>query len=241
MDYCISDIHGEYALFCELMDKIAFGAGDRLYVLGDMTDKGPESVRLAKLIFSMPNATVIAGNHEYDFLKYFHAKLAEGGEEDVLPLLRAYFPGDGALLDWETVEIFDSLPYFVRGDGFIGVHAGVPLDGSRLLPPEGAAKEQLVYDRRFKEPSVIPTGGDCVIFGHTPVRYVSGLDSVLYYPRAGCDPYGTDVRGYAKIHIDTGVTLSGVLGCVRLSDCRSIYVSRKHGIAGQRILQTFRE
>ena len=27
MDYCISDIHGYYDLFCRLMDKIKFGGG----------------------------------------------------------------------------------------------------------------------------------------------------------------------------------------------------------------------
>ena len=62
MDYCISDIHGHYDLFCRLLDKIKFGGGDKLYVLGDMIDKGPDSVRLAKLLFSMPNVCCIAGN-----------------------------------------------------------------------------------------------------------------------------------------------------------------------------------
>ena len=71
MDYCISDIHGYYDLFCRLLEKIRFGGGDKLYVLGDIIDKGPDSIRLAKLLFSMPDVYCIAGNHEYDFLKYY--------------------------------------------------------------------------------------------------------------------------------------------------------------------------
>ena len=43
MDYCISDIHGYYGLFCRLLDKIRFGDKDKLYVLGDIIDKGPDS------------------------------------------------------------------------------------------------------------------------------------------------------------------------------------------------------
>lgn len=43
MDYCISDIHGYYGLFCRLLDKIRFGDKDKLYVLGDIIDKGQDS------------------------------------------------------------------------------------------------------------------------------------------------------------------------------------------------------
>ena len=64
MDYIVSDIHGEYGLFCRLMDKVGFSGGDRLFVLGDILGKGADELRLARLIFSMPEATVIAGNHE---------------------------------------------------------------------------------------------------------------------------------------------------------------------------------
>lgn len=39
MDYCISDIHGYYGLFCRLLDKIRFSDKDKLYVLGDIIDK----------------------------------------------------------------------------------------------------------------------------------------------------------------------------------------------------------
>lgn len=73
MKYCISDIYGYYDLFCRLMDKIHFSDNDRLYVLGDMIDKGPGNICLVKLLFSILNAVYIGGNHEYDFLKYYRA------------------------------------------------------------------------------------------------------------------------------------------------------------------------
>ena len=230
MTYCISDIHGCYRAFCSLMDKIAFGRGDTLCVLGDIIDKGPESVRLAQCIFSMPNAVCIAGNHEYDFLKYYHGlmRTAEGahGYEDVLRELRAYFP-DGALLTWETVDAIERLPYFIEQPDWIGVHAGLPVlaDGT-MLPPAQASCEQLVYDRRFKERSVLPAGGKCVLFGHTPVRYRTGKDEIEFTPRAQPPQGGAPITKFAKIALDMMTAHSGVLGCLAVETCETFYVGK---------------
>ena len=225
MDYCISDIHGYYDLFCRLLDKIKFGGGDKLYVLGDMIDKGPDSVRLAKLLFSMPNVCCIAGNHEYDFLKYYRALMRQTEDYDrVLQELRDYFP-DGALLDWETVDRFDLLPFYVETDKFIGVHAGIPVKGGELLPVSQATCEQLVYDRVFKEPDILPQGGKCILYGHTPVRYLTGKDEILFYPRNGAVKGSQNITDYCKIHLDTGVFLGGVLGCVAVDSCLCFYVN----------------
>ena len=225
MDYCISDIHGYYDLFCRLLDKIRFGGGDKLYVLGDMIDKGPDSVRLAKLLFSMPNVCCIAGNHEYDFLKYYRALMRQTENYDfVLEQLREYF-SDGALLDWETVDRFDLLPFYVETDKFIGVHAGIPVKDRVLLPVSQAPCEQLVYDRVFKAPDILPQGEKCVLYGHTPVRYLTGKDEILFYPRNGAVKGSQNIADYCKIHLDTGVFLGGVLGCVAVDSCRCFYVN----------------
>lgn len=224
MDYCISDIHGHYDLFCRLLDKIRFSGGDKIYVLGDIIDKAPDSIRLAKLLFSMPNVYCIAGNHEYDFLKFYRALMQQTENYDfVLEQLREYF-SDGALLDWETVDRFDLLPFYVETDKFIGVHAGVPFRDGLFLPPEDARPEQLVYDRFFKEPDVLPRGEKCILYGHTPVRYLTGQDVILLYPRDGAVKDSRNIADYCKIHLDTGVALSGVLGCFAVNTCQSFYV-----------------
>ena len=221
MDYCISDIHGYYDLFCRLLDKIRFSGGDKLYVLGDIIDKGPDSIRLAKLLFSMPNVCCIAGNHEYDFLKYYRALMRQTEDYGrVLEELRSCF-SDGTLLDWETVDRFDLLPFYVETDKFIGVHAGLPFRDGLFLPPEDARPEQLVYDRVFKEPDILPQGKMCILYGHTPVRYLTGQDEILLYPRDGAVKDSRNIADYCKIHLDTGVVLSGVLGCFAVNTCQS--------------------
>lgn len=72
MRYCISDIHGEYDLFCRLMEYVKFSDSDELFVLGDMTDKGNDTVALCNLLRNVPNIHCILGNHECDFLKAYH-------------------------------------------------------------------------------------------------------------------------------------------------------------------------
>ena len=66
----------------------------------------------------------------------------------------------------------------------------------------------------------MPQNGKCVLFGHTPVRYISDGDEILFYPREGEVQGSAAIADYCKIHLDTGVYLSGILGCLCTDDCR---------------------
>src|SRR5262245_61955421 len=63
------DVHGCYAEWMELLDKVSPGPGDRLISLGDLICKGPSSARTLDLAMSLPNLTCVVGNHE---LRYLH-------------------------------------------------------------------------------------------------------------------------------------------------------------------------
>lgn len=230
MRYCISDIHGEYGLFCRLMDYIGFSDDDELFVLGDMTDKGTETVKLCNLLRSVPNIRCILGNHECDFLKAYRGlmKNSDGDYDKVLDDLRRYFRGDGGDMSWETVDWLDALPYFFDEKDFVGVHASVGTDaGGRVLPFAETPYEQFVYARDLNGKDFLPKSEKCIVFGHTPVRYVSGEDRFVYYPRGAEKSRSRNIADYVKIHIDTGVYLGGVLGCLCLDDCRAHYVKRR--------------
>jgi len=64
MHYVISDIHGCYAQFTELLGLIDFKDTDTLYVLGDIVDRGPHPIKVLSALMEMPNAVCIVGNHE---------------------------------------------------------------------------------------------------------------------------------------------------------------------------------
>ena len=229
MTYCISDIHGEYDLFMRLLEKIQFSDSDRLIVCGDFIDKGTASIRLAKAIFALPNAYCIMGNHEYMFLKFYRSKMHSNtlNFDDILGHLQQYFPTENSLLDWNTVDMLVDLPYYIEEKDFICVHAGVPLDSNgRILPLAECLPEQFVYDRRFKSPKILPKDSKCILFGHTPTTSIAPAPKILAYPKNAQKSNERSISDYFKIHLDTGASLSGVLGCFCIDTCRSFYVTK---------------
>lgn len=229
MRYVMSDVHGEYELFIKLMKKIGFSADDELYICGDVIEKGRGSVRLARLLFSMPNVHVIMGNHEHAFIGYYNFMMQEhdGDYDTVLQKLKDYInlSGDGDLLDWDVVDRIESLPYYIEADDFICVHAGLTLTDSGEIPPlDKVSHDELVSNRRFKNPDVVPVNSKCVFFGHTATSAVCGENKFIAYNKPGIKPDG--IRGFAKIHLDTCTMISGVLGCFCVDTCRAFYVAR---------------
>lgn len=226
MRYIISDIHGEYDLFIQLLNSIEFTSEDTLFVCGDIIEKGKHSIKLAKLISKMSNVKCIAGNHEYTFLKYYRGIMRDSPSDfnAVLRELQKYFPDDGELLDWELVDWFESLPFYIEENDFICTHAGVPLDHEgRILPLANATPEQLVYDRKFKDRNTVVTDSRCVFFGHTPTSALTNEESrILAYLRP--KKRGDCISDFYKVHLDLGTWLSGKLGCFCIETCKCYYV-----------------
>ena len=71
--FVISDIHGEYEQLKTLLAKMNFGEQDKLYVLGDVVDRGPEPIRALQFLMRLPNCICLVGNHE--FMAYMGMKI----------------------------------------------------------------------------------------------------------------------------------------------------------------------
>ena len=224
MIYVCSDIHGEYGLFLRLLEKIRFDATDEMIICGDVIDKGEGSVSLLKLISSHKNFTFIMGNHEYDFLKYYRALMMNENSdyEKVLKKLQAYFPADGRLFNWDLADWLEGRPFHLEREEFICVHSGIPvLQNNALMSAERATAEQLVYDRRFKDPKVLPVTDKCIFFGHTPSSYLTGEHKIITYPKL---KYPKKVSDFTKIHLDIGSWLGGGVGCFCVDNLKEYYV-----------------
>lgn len=64
MTYLMSDIHGDYENFCEMLEMIGFSDSDKLYILGDLIDRGEENLKLLQKVRNSQNIVLLKGNHE---------------------------------------------------------------------------------------------------------------------------------------------------------------------------------
>lgn len=84
--YVISDIHGQYDMFMELLDKIKLKDADTLYILGDILDRGPHPIKTLKKIMELPNAICLVGNHEFmalDCLEFLMKEITDISIEEL--------------------------------------------------------------------------------------------------------------------------------------------------------------
>ena len=88
MIYIMSDIHGQYDRYIEMLKQINFSENDFLYILGDILDRGPKSFEILFDIMNRKNVTLFLGNHEHMMLTYLNGQNrrswmhpANGGKE----------------------------------------------------------------------------------------------------------------------------------------------------------------
>ena len=63
-DYVVGDIHGCYGLLQAALERLDFDtACDRLFCVGDLIDRGPDSRACLELVFE-PWLHAVRGNHE---------------------------------------------------------------------------------------------------------------------------------------------------------------------------------
>ena len=85
MQYAVSDIHGCYDKYVELLRRLGLKDSDTLYVLGDMIDRGPDGLKILLDMSLRPNIVPFLGNHEYAALTCLPWLMEELTEENTEP------------------------------------------------------------------------------------------------------------------------------------------------------------
>lgn len=113
----VGDVHGCIDEFNELITKLSYDPKqDRLILLGDLIDRGPDSVGVVRRAREMKLECVM-GNHEHKYVKWFRS---QGTRVDVYDK-RAFYT---ELAD-QDITYIQSMPTYIELDNVIAVHAGL--------------------------------------------------------------------------------------------------------------------
>ena len=228
MHYVMSDLHGCYDKYLQMLEKIGFSDADVLIFLGDAADRGPDGIRVIQDLMGRANVMPLLGNHEDMFRQVIRAKYGKLSMREKPAARRNYVNwtrNNGGDVTWqafcalpleqqrEIARWLESLPLYyelsVSGKSFLLAHAGVggyaPEKELSSCGPYDFIWGRMDYDRAYYRDRYLVTG-------HTP--------TVLIDPAAR----GRIWRGNNHVAIDCGAVFFGTLGCLCLETMEEFYV-----------------
>ena len=183
----IGDIHGCHTEFAELLSQLELKAGDRVVLLGDLVNRGPESARVIDTARSI-GAISLLGNHELRLLKFRKTGDRKYMKEHDLETFDSLRPED-----WSYMEAMQ-LTYYEPELNTVFVHGGfLPGEPWQRQPSEVVTRIQVIdKDGRARKRADAPEapvwadlwgGPPFVVYGHTPrdevykLKWSIGIDT----------------------------------------------------------------
>ena len=237
MTYAISDIHGCYDEFTALLEKINFGPDDTLYILGDVIDRGPDSIKCLKYIMDAANIHLQMGNHEQMMIdaltsdwkadpSYMEHWMGNGGNVVLSEFIKLPKDEQESILDFIA-----ALPYLCQvkmgEQNYVLVHAGLNVVDHRatfgkgvttlnVLPKQHLVEDLLWIREKFFRKKALPRS--ITVFGHTPIPMIKPFNGGKVW---------RDKRWGDKIGIDGGCVYGGSLLALRLDDMAEFAVEKR--------------
>ena len=183
----VGDIHGCHEEFAELLTRLSLTPADRLILVGDLINRGPNSVRVIELARAH-QALALLGNHELRLLECRRtgdrSRLKETDETTMAQLGPA---------DWQYLEAMP-LTHELPELNTVFVHGGfLPGQPWQKQPAEIVTRIQVIdRDGRPRKRADCPegqpwadfwSGPPFVVYGHTPrpdiykLKWSVGIDT----------------------------------------------------------------
>ncbi|WP_413794843.1 MULTISPECIES: metallophosphoesterase [unclassified Pseudomonas] len=223
-DFVVGDVHGHFKLLSTLLERSKFDVAlDRLFSVGDLIDRGPDSVEVLDWL-SQPWFHAVRGNHEQMLIDCI------SGNGDIPRHTR----NGGAWLyelqppvQHELSKALQALPWIIEVDLLDGrtvgiVHAEAPLTqkGDDWQKAKAALQGQLgeicrlralsmaLYAReRIEEQNEDPIKGIQQLYvGHSTVPRVTSLGNVVYID-TGCS-FGDGALSLIELNGETIIQVS---------------------------------
>jgi bis(5'-nucleosyl)-tetraphosphatase (symmetrical) len=117
--YVMGDVQGCYASMRALLDKAEFDpASDRLWLVGDLVNRGPESLQVLRFVHGLGDAAItVLGNHDLHLLGVWAGHRKTHDSDTLHDILQA--PDCNALMNW-----LRHLPMAHYEHGVLMTHAG---------------------------------------------------------------------------------------------------------------------
>jgi serine/threonine protein phosphatase 1 len=219
----ISDIHGCYEQFVELLQLIRYTPReDQLIILGDLVDRGPNSLKVVEYVMTLAqedHVIVLRGNHDQRFVEVMgNEQSAEDGKffkHGGLELLDSYCvetegqPNESRLAhakkfisaNYEQhLTFLANVPLYHEDYNHIYVHAGL---NPNFINWREQPERDFMYikDPFIYQPTVV---NKPVVFGHTNTKDIHGSADIWF--------------GGDKIGIDGGCAYGMQLNALEIKD-----------------------
>ena len=233
-DFVVGDLHGCFDLLDRLLEHVRFDPDcDRLFSVGDLVDRGPDSLRCMAFL-EAPWFYAVKGNHESLLLEFFEPYLASGRMDywDQAPLSdvwrnggewveACYLPGEQRMTESfnQLLERLRDLPLiWVVGNGanrFHVLHA-------ELVRPDYRNRFQRVWldadiDRWQAGEAIDDVTLERLVWGRTLMMLLAGPDIPPVQQGLSATYCGHTIDGWVRSYLshvclDTGAYCSHEVG-----------------------------
>ena len=202
--YAIGDIQGCYGAFAKLLKRINFNPkNDRLWLVGDLVNRGPQSLKVLRHVMSLgDSAQCVLGNHDLHLIALARGHRMTGDDKDLAAVLRE--ADSDELIDWLRRR---PLAHYRPDLNTLMVHAGVPPQWDPLLTVKLAREVEAVIGGDQVDaflPEMYgdrPNHWDATLTGNDRLRFITNsLTRLRYCDRSGLldlapkGPPGTQAR-----------------------------------------------
>ncbi|MFZ2955885.1 MAG: metallophosphoesterase [Candidatus Ozemobacteraceae bacterium] len=201
------DVHGCLDEWKTLRGKVSPLEDDLEITVGDLIDRGPDSPGCLR--FARENRiSSVLGNHEFKYLRYsrHYKKFQETGKtipmkfpDDKMAVFRSLAPAD--------LEFIAELPFFLRKNNLLIVHAGVSpsLEVGEITPKDKLERLTWIRELNAELNPVSLKSKDGVFFWAE--KYDGGQGFIV----CGHNPFPEVRRDAHSLAIDTGCAFGGKL------------------------------